>query len=218
MKTPSPSIASAVLGALSLLLFSAEARAEFDETPGKTWAFNDIGTNSAQAHTNDSDYLAGRIPTGTTLTVSTCGLNNGTDTYLRLWSSTRGAWIAADDDGCGVSGGGSKLTFTTTQTEDILVRVGCYANAACNGQVAVSADVTVAQRWAPVIYHDTYSTDRRDQITKFDFDGDFIATNNRANTASFSHPAWVYYSFVRTSAERYISYYFFHSDDVAHEN
>ena len=185
--------------------WSETARAEDDAYPQLSWAYNQSNTNNALNWHNQSDGWLGVIPKGVTITVSTCDANNGTDTYVRVWSSVKGAWVASNDDACGSRA--SYLTYTPEQTETVTVRVGCYSNTACNATVSVTSNTTVAQRYAPVLYASVFNSPpyspRADHITNFEFDNDFIATNNRSNTPFFDHFAHVYFTNVETSTVWY---------------
>lgn len=74
---------------------------------------------------------------------------------------------------------------------------------------------SLAQHWAPRIYHDTDSTFYLgDYITKFNFDGDYNGRNNWENLSDFSTvPAYVYYAVVETTTHYFLSYAFFHPRD-----
>jgi hypothetical protein len=94
---------------------------------------------------------------------------------------------------------------------------------------AAEADRLLA-RWAPVfVQHVAWHDGGRDRPTRFDFDGDWVATNNWKNQSRFGHrlPAHVYGSAVLTATHAYLSYYLFYPRDwmrpfclpfVCHEN
>lgn len=72
--------------------------------------------------------------------------------------------------------------------------------------------------WAPVFYQDLADSPdvdiRQDFITNFDYDGDFIGSNNWENFDK-NHPlkAFVYYSAVETQTHYFLGYYVFHPRD-----
>jgi hypothetical protein len=67
---------------------------------------------------------------------------------------------------------------------------------------------------APVHYQDTDSSDYpSDFITAFDYDSDWIATNNWDHRAAGRWPATVYYSIVESCTHYFITYAFFHPRD-----
>ena len=83
---------------------------------------------------------------------------------------------------------------------------------------ALSAPPLV-EHWAPILYHDVeanvLATPRDDYLTRFDFDGDWDAENNRANMESGAFPltASVYWSVIESETHWYITYTFFHPYD-----
>ena len=87
-------------------------------------------------------------------------------------------------------------------------------------------DFDLAYRYAPIHYQDTDSTNSRaDYITRFDYDGNMIATDNWENLTRFPLAAHAYYSVVETCSHWFIAYGFFHprdwtdsSFDQEHEN
>ncbi len=87
-------------------------------------------------------------------------------------------------------------------------------------------DYDLAYRYAPIHYQDTDSTNyRADYITRFDYDGNMIATDNWENLTRFPLAAHAYYSVVETCTHWFIAYGFFHprdwtdsSFDQEHEN
>jgi hypothetical protein len=54
---------------------------------------------------------------------------------------------------------------------------------------------------------------RSDKLTSFNFDGDWIATNNWENTGKFELSPVVYYSIVSTTTHHFIQYAYFHPRD-----
>ncbi len=116
-------------------------------------------------------------------------------------------------------------TFTVTLTVDDGVGEATFSREV---QVGMT-DEELAMHWAPVFYHDTDSTNpRADQFTRFEFDGDWIGTNNWGNEPKYAHPGEVYYSIHETEDRYFISYMVFHPRDwseceacwagVEHEN
>jgi len=85
----------------------------------------------------------------------------------------------------------------------------------------------LAEYWAPVWYQDTDSTDYdADYITNFDFDGNWIGTDNWENQPNFPLKAYVYYWVIETETHWFIGYADFHprdweeinTDFTSHEN
>jgi hypothetical protein len=66
---------------------------------------------------------------------------------------------------------------------------------------------------APVFYQETGSNPRADAITRYNFDGDWVANNNWDNLDKFKTPAYVYYSVVETKTHYFITYAFYHPRD-----
>jgi len=68
-----------------------------------------------------------------------------------------------------------------------------------------------------MIYHDTAGDYRDDYLTRFDFDGDWDATNNKASLDSELYPlvASVYYSVIETETHWFLTYAFFHPYDAS---
>jgi hypothetical protein len=66
------------------------------------------------------------------------------------------------------------------------------------------------------------NTPRADQITRFDFDGDFVGNNNSAHLLDFNEPAYVYYNVIESETHYFIMYCFYHVKDYknvfGHEN
>ncbi len=84
---------------------------------------------------------------------------------------------------------------------------------------AQSTTAQLAHYYAPL--HVQYTTvkgknslsGKSDLLTSFNFDGDWIATNNWENAANYDLPAVVYYSVVSTASHHFIQYAFFHPRD-----
>ena len=80
--------------------------------------------------------------------------------------------------------------------------------------VGASFDFELAFYHAPIHYQDTNSSNYlADYITRVDYDGDWIATNNWDNLSRFPLTAHVYYSVVESCSHWYIIYAFFHPRD-----
>jgi hypothetical protein len=92
--------------------------------------------------------------------------------------------------------------------------------------IRAPTDFDLAYRYAPIHYQDTDSTNyKADYITRFDYDGNMIATDNWENLTRFPLIAHAYYSVVETCTHWFIAYGFFHprdwtdsSFDQEHEN
>lgn len=75
-------------------------------------------------------------------------------------------------------------------------------------------DFELAYYHAPIHYQDTNSSNYlADYVTRFDYDGDWIATNNWENMTRFPLTAHVSYSVVESCSHWYINYAFFHPRD-----
>ncbi|AKT41088.1 hypothetical protein [Chondromyces crocatus] len=89
------------------------------------------------------------------------------------------------------------------------------------GVGSTAARAALALRWAPIHYQDVDVTGshalggRSDYISRVDFDGDWIATNNWENTPNHPLRAHAYHNVVETSSHWYIIYTFFHPRDWA---
>ena len=95
------------------------------------------GTNYASYTDPDTKKFSVGVVAGTTYTFSTC--STSTDTYLAL--NRAATQLVANDDGC-PSGYGSKITYTATATENLVLRAGCYYNNTCAATVNVSPAAT----------------------------------------------------------------------------
>lgn len=81
----------------------------------------------------------------------------------------------------------------------------------------------LALHWAPIHYQSIRKTDgifnrnslggKSDSLSQIDFDGDWIATNNWKNLASYSIIPSVYYYVAATPTHYYITYGYFHARD-----
>lgn len=76
------------------------------------------------------------------------------------------------------------------------------------------SDFDLAYAYAPIHYQDTDSTNyRADYVTRFDYDGNMVATDNWENLTKFPLAAYAYYSVVESCTHWFISYGFFHPRD-----
>jgi hypothetical protein len=72
----------------------------------------------------------------------------------------------------------------------------------------------LAAHWSPVWYQDTDDTNPdADYITNFDFDGDWIATNNWENQPFYPTQCYIYYWIIGTDTHWFIGYADFHPRD-----
>ena len=82
---------------------------------------------------------------------------------------------------------------------------------------AAPTDADLAYRWAPIHYQDTAASRYyADYLSKVDYDGDWVTTNNRDNLTTDNIPLLtgaVYYSVAETETHWFIVYAFFHPDD-----
>jgi len=93
------------------------------------------------------------------------------------------------------------------------------------GEVCIWAEVSDAicdtpaitelvEYWAPAVFQDITSPYRYDYLTSFDFDGDWNSWNNfESLDGGTPLPACVYYAFVETRVDYFLSYFFFHPYD-----
>ncbi len=70
----------------------------------------------------------------------------------------------------------------------------------------------LAEQYAPVLYQEARSF-KLDQVTRFDFDGDWNGANNWANAYLFPTPGYVYYAVIEADRHFFLYYSFFHSRD-----
>jgi hypothetical protein len=106
-----------------------------------------------------------------------------------------------------------------SNAENIL---GCACEGAKPGDFDLNPDIPdIAERWAPVIFHDTDAEDQAaDHITMVEFDGNWNGADNAANRSRYPLPGVVYYSLVRTDSHTFLGYYFYHakSNNGGHEH
>jgi len=76
-------------------------------------------------------------------------------------------------------------------------------------------EYAVASRFAPVFYQALGDDPRSDQITNFDFDGDWRGDNNWENAGNrkFALRAYIYYALSETETHYFIHYAVFHPRD-----
>lgn len=78
------------------------------------------------------EYVTATVCTGVTYVISTCA-SATFDTQITLYSST-GTYLGYDDDGCGISGGASTISWTATFDGSIRILVdqyNCTSNNTC---------------------------------------------------------------------------------------
>ena len=81
------------------------------------------------------------------------------------------------------------------------------------------SDFDLAYAYAPIHYQDTNSDNyRADYVTRFDYDGNMIATDNWEHLTNFPLAAHVYYSVVETCTHWFVTYGFFHPRDWTNGN
>jgi hypothetical protein len=77
-----------------------------------------------------------------------------------------------------------------------------------------TADFELAYYHAPIHYQDTDSTNAKaDYITRYDYDGNKVSTDNWENLIKYPLTAYAYYSVVETCTHWFIVYGFFHPRD-----
>lgn len=89
------------------------------------------------------------------------------------------------------------------------------AEALPNGAVAGGSRYRrVAEHFAPVVVQRT-NDDRRDFITKFNFDGNWNGYDNVAHLSEFPLKAYVYFSIIESTNHYFLTYCFYHPQDYA---
>ncbi|MCE3295156.1 MAG: hypothetical protein K0R65_870 [Crocinitomicaceae bacterium] len=71
-------------------------------------------------------YFTFPVQAGCEYTFSTCGSNNGVDTYIRIYDGVNGNFLIGNDDGAGCAGGASRLTFLANVTGNWVVFISRY--------------------------------------------------------------------------------------------
>ena len=71
-------------------------------------------------------YFTFPVQAGCEYTFSTCGTNNGVDTYIRIYDGVNGNLLISNDDGAGCSGGASSLTFLANISGTWVVFISRY--------------------------------------------------------------------------------------------
>lgn len=72
----------------------------------------------------------------------------------------------------------------------------------------------IAEHFAPVVVQRT-NDERRDFITKFNFDGNWNGSDNLEHLAQFPLHASVYYSVIESTTHYFVTYCFYHPQDYA---
>ncbi len=70
----------------------------------------------------------------------------------------------------------------------------------------------VARHYAPIIYQETNDA-RKDHFAAFDYDGDWVGTNNLENLGAFPLVGTVYYSVIETTTHWFVQYMPYHPVD-----
>jgi hypothetical protein len=79
------------------------------------------------------------------------------------------------------------------------------------------ADLELARRYAPVIFHAVHPEQgRQDLPTRVDFDGDLRGDNNWEHMPRFALPPTAYYAVLRTETHLFLTYHLFHPRDWEH--
>lgn len=73
-------------------------------------------------------------------------------------------------------------------------------------------DRKIAEQYAPVLYQEAHSI-KLDQVTRFDFDGNWNGADNWANAYLYPSPGHVYYAVIEADRHFIIYYAFFHIRD-----
>jgi len=82
-------------------------------------------------------------------------------------------------------------------------------------QVRAGEQFGIHERWAPVIYQAAVT--EADFITRADYDGDWIGSNNWDNFDDHPKPAYVYYDIKETSTHWFLFYAVFHPRDYTED-
>lgn len=111
---------------------SGEVQAQY----ASSMTFSVSNTNNATVNTYNNSFY---VWAGTTITLGTCGVAGGSgtgDTFLRLFDAN-GVEVATNDDGagCGVL---STVSYTTSVSQSLTLRAGCYSTTACSGTIGIS--------------------------------------------------------------------------------
>lgn len=90
----------------------------------------------------------------------------------------------------------------------------CPSGQVCDLSTMKCRYAKVWEWWAPRFYVDIHTKALKDGHlwdlpTAFDFDGDWVGTNNDANVDKYDKVAVVYYSFVRTTTHWYLGYHLY---------
>src|SRR5437867_7246088 len=115
------------------------------------------------------------------------------------------------------SRGGSIAPLPMAQLQAAFVQQGPVVRDHRTPPIGIGpSDFDLAYAYAPIHYQDTDSTNyRADYVTRFDYDGNMMATDNWENLTKFPLAAHAYYSVVETCTHWFISYGFFHPRDWA---
>ena len=85
--------------------------------------------------------------------------------------------------------------------------------ATVSGYAAEKTDYRkLAEQYAPVIYQEAHSL-KLDQVTRFDYDGDWNGANNWANAYLVPTPGYVYYAVMESERHFFLYYAFYHTRD-----
>jgi hypothetical protein len=95
-----------------------------------------------------------------------------------------------------------------------LTFVLCFASAT-HAESNESFRLVLAEKYAPIIFQKVGGQAFADAITRFDFDGDWVASNNWDNADKYNTPAYVYYDVRETHTHYFIMYALFHARDTA---
>lgn len=94
----------------------------------------------------------------------------------------------------------------------LLLFLSAFAWAGACVRAEDAARRAIAEQFAPIIYQETRSF-KLDQITSFDFDGDWNGANNWENAYLYPTPAYVYYAVIEADRHYFLYYAFFHARD-----
>ncbi len=82
------------------------------------------------------------------------------------------------------------------------------------GSPVVDADLALATRYAPFVYHEVHaSRGRQDLLAPVDFDGDMDGGNNWENLARFELLPTLYYAVIESGTHWFLTYHAFHPRD-----
>jgi len=99
------------------------------------------------------------------------------------------------------------------QASSLFLAFGCllWSAALCGADQPAADHALLARYWAPVLVQSTEYNFRSDVITRIDFDGNYVGSDNLANTdGGYDLPSAAYYHVHHSGGHYYITYSFYH--------